>query len=88
MAPHRRGGEAVATVDAFMDALPATVEPATRAIAGMAAQLRARQAGRLRLPDALVVSTALVLGAGRILTTDAGWPPLPIEVDVIRAANM
>ena len=82
VAPNRRGPEAVATVDAFVDALPATVEPVTRAIAATAAELRARHAERLRLPDALVVSTAMVLGAGRIVTTAAGWPPLPVSVEL------
>ncbi len=72
VAPHRRGREAVATVDAFVDALPATVESVTRAIATTAAELRARHAGQLRLPDALVISTALVLSAGRIVTTERG----------------
>ncbi|MFI5040396.1 MAG: type II toxin-antitoxin system VapC family toxin [Acidimicrobiales bacterium] len=84
VAPHRRGGEAVATVDAFVDALPATVEPATRPIAAVAAELRARHGTGLRLPDALVVATALVLGAERVVTTDARWPRLPVTVEVIR----
>ena len=84
VAPHRRGAEAVATVDAFVDALPARVEPATRAVAAMAAELRARHGGQLRLPDALVVATGVVLGATRIVTTDAGWPQLPVTVGVIR----
>jgi predicted nucleic acid-binding protein len=83
VSPHRRGPEAVAVVDSFVDALPARVEPASRAIAGAAAELRARHAGALRLPDALVVATALVLGADRLLTTDAGWPALPVPVEVL-----
>ena len=37
----------------------------------------------LRLPDALVVATALVLGAEEIVTTDAGWPSLPVRVSVL-----
>jgi predicted nucleic acid-binding protein len=83
VAPSRRGTEAVATVDAFVDALPATVEPATRAIAARAAPLRARHGAKLRLPDALVVATALVCGAERVLTTDARWPRLEVTVEVI-----
>ena len=86
VAPHRRGVEAVATVDGFVDALPASVEPVTRTVAARAAELRARHSSHLRLPDALVVATALVLGAGRIITSDAGWPPLPVTVEVIRPA--
>jgi predicted nucleic acid-binding protein len=84
VAPHRRGRQAVATVEAFVDALPARVEPATRAIAAIAAELRARHGPKLRLPDALVVATALGLGAERVLTTDARWPRLPVTVEVIR----
>lgn len=84
VAPHRRGAEAVATVDAFVDALPARVEPATRAVAAMAAELRSRHGNQLRLPDALVVATAVVLGAQLVVTTDARWPHLPVRVEVIR----
>jgi predicted nucleic acid-binding protein len=84
VAPHRRGGDADATVDAFVDALPARVEPATRPIVATAAELRARHGPKLRLPDALIVATALVLDAERVLTTDARWPRLPITVEVIR----
>lgn len=85
VAPHRQGGDAVATVDAFVDALPAAVEPVTRAIAAQAAELHARHGSRPRLPDALVVATAVVLGAQRIVTTDAGWPELPIAADLVSA---
>jgi len=77
----------VAVVDSFVDALPAQVEPASRAIASAAAELRARHAGALRLPDALVVGTALILGADRLLTTDAGWPDLPVGVEVVAPAE-
>ena len=42
-------------------------------IAVAAAALRANHAA-LKLPDALVVATASVLGADRLLTTDRGWP--------------
>jgi predicted nucleic acid-binding protein len=37
----------------------------------------------LRLPDALVVATAVELGAAQLLTTDGGWPSLPIHVTVV-----
>jgi predicted nucleic acid-binding protein len=87
VSPFRRGPEAVGVVDSFVDALPARVEPASRAIASVAAELRARHAGVLRLPDALVVATALVVGADRLLTTDAGWPPIPVPVEVLAPAG-
>lgn len=60
-------------VDAFLADLPADVEPITRQVAGRAAELRARHGGRLRLPDALVLATALHLRADRVVTTNAGW---------------
>ncbi len=86
VAPFRRGAEAASEVDAFVDALPAVVEPATRTVARAAAELRARYANRLRLPDALVVATAIELGADRVITTDAGWPDLPVSVEVVGPA--
>jgi predicted nucleic acid-binding protein len=85
--PFRQGTKAAATVDAFLAALPARVEPATREIAVAAAELRARFGSRLRLPDALVVATAVVLHATRLLTTDAGWPALPVSVEVIGSSQ-
>lgn len=83
--PSRRGGTALVTVDEYLDALSTSIEPITRQIARQAASLRARHGRRLRLPDALVVATAVVLGADRILTTDAGWPRLSIRTEVLRA---
>jgi predicted nucleic acid-binding protein len=82
--PSRRGSDAVATVDAFLDALPAAVEPVSREVAREAAGLRAAHGSSLRLPDALVVATARVIGAELVLTTDAGWPATGIEVTVLR----
>ena len=82
VAPSRRGRAAVEIVDAFVDALPAVVEPATRAIAATAAELRSKQQ-RVRLPDALVIATAVILRADRLLTTDARWPRVAVKVEVI-----
>ena len=81
--PFRQGAGAVAKVDEFLAALPARVEPATREIAATAARLRAQHGTKLRLPDALVVATAVELGAAILLTTDAGWPSLPIHATVV-----
>ncbi len=83
VAPHRRGPEAVATVDAFLDALPAAIEPATRVVAARAARLRAAHGTALRLPDALVIATALALGADLVITTDGRWPSVPVPVEVV-----
>lgn len=86
VSPHRRGADAVAVVDGFLDALPARVEPADRSIAAAAAALRAAHGTALRLPDALVIATALVRNADRILTTDAGWPLVSVLVEVLATA--
>jgi predicted nucleic acid-binding protein len=83
VAPQRRGQESAATVDTFIDAVPTIIEPATRDIARAAAALRARHGGALRLPDALVLATAEILGADNVLTTDAGWPDTGMEVRVV-----
>ena len=40
----------------------------------------------LRLPDALVIAPAVARDADRILTTDAGWPGVPIRVEVLSTA--
>lgn len=85
--PSRRGAEAVATVDAFLDALPARVEPATRDVARKAAALRAAHGRGLRLPDALVLATATSIGADLVLTTDAGWPEAGVAVRMVGKAR-
>ena len=81
--PLRRGPESAAIVNAFIEALPARVEPVTRSIAMAAAALRARHGRAVRLPDAMVLATAIELQAHRLLTTDASWPPLDTPVVVI-----
>jgi predicted nucleic acid-binding protein len=81
--PSRRGPDAVATLDAFLDAMPVSVEPATRDIARRAAALRAAHGRGLRLPDALVLATAAAVGSDLVLTTDSGWPDPGVAVRVI-----
>ena len=81
--PCRQGAGAAAKVDEFLAALPARVEPANREIAATAARLRAKHGTKLRLPDALVVATAVELNAALLLTTEAGWPSLPVKVVVV-----
>lgn len=83
VAPWRQGESAVQAVDSFLEALPAGIHPVTAAIARIASRLRAEHGRRLRLPDALVVATAIELKADRVLTTDAGWPELGLTVDVL-----
>lgn len=83
--PFRAGATVAARMEAFIDELPATIRGTDRAIARRAAELRARYGRRLPLPDALVVATALSVGADRVVTTDAGWPDLDLTVEVIDA---
>jgi predicted nucleic acid-binding protein len=83
VAPYGWGAQAVATVEAFLAAVPVIVEPATREVAAVAAELRSRHGRRLPLPDALVVATAVALSAARVLTTDACWPRVPVSVEVV-----
>lgn len=85
--PGRSGLDVAATVDAFLDALPAVVEPASREIARAAAALRAAHGRGLRLPDALVLATAAVLGAQLVITTDAGWPETRVAVRLLVPAG-
>jgi predicted nucleic acid-binding protein len=82
----RQGENAAATVDAFLAALPARIEPASTDVAREAARLRARHGTRLPLPDAFVVATALHLGADRILTADRRWPELEVPLELVRAS--
>ncbi|MBI2778041.1 MAG: type II toxin-antitoxin system VapC family toxin [Chloroflexi bacterium] len=84
--PSRLGPGAVDQADAFVDTLPARVEPVSRAIARAAARLRAGRGKRLKLADALVIATAEVVEADRILTTDRGWPDVPTRVEIVGAA--
>lgn len=84
VSPSRSGPAAIAMVDGFLDALPARVEPATREIGAAAASLRAAHGPSLRLPDALVVATAIMLNANHIITTNARWPALAVRVEVLK----
>lgn len=71
--PARSGDDAVEVVQELRQRLPLEIVDLNVAIATAAAYLRARHR-TLRLPDALVVATATVAGADRLLTTDRRWP--------------
>lgn len=59
-------------LDAFFQHFPhLTVEPVTRAMARRAAQIRGGT--RLRLPDALIIATALETDCAAIIGNDAAW---------------
>ncbi len=85
--PHRLGPTAVANFDRFIDSMPVRVEGASRVIGAEAASLRAQHGPRLRLPDALVIATAIALGADSLVTTDAGWPVIGVPVTVLSGSG-
>lgn len=76
----RRDEASAGIVDELLDTVPIAVQPIDRTTARQAAQLRATHAGHLRLPDALVVATAVALGADELLTTDRRWPDVSVAV--------
>jgi predicted nucleic acid-binding protein len=84
--PARRGPTAVAEVDGIVDALPTEVVSIDRTIAASAARLRALHGRALRLPDALVLATAEILEADRVMTTDADLERRGVEVELIKSA--
>ena len=71
--PSRRGPDQVDLVHRLVDQLPVAVLPLDAAVATVAAGLRASHRA-LRLPDALVIASAVVVDADRLVTTDRGWP--------------
>ena len=82
--PFQRGDDAVEVVDAFLASLGVQVREISAGVARVAARLRAEYGRGLRLPDALVVATAEVVRADRVLTTDRRWPSgHPVEVEVV-----
>jgi predicted nucleic acid-binding protein len=83
VAPHRRGAEAVAEVEAFISDLSIRLEALTPAIARAAAELRS-ESRSLRLPDALVLATAEELGAQVVLTGDESWARISDRVTLIQ----
>lgn len=58
------------------------VEPVTEEIASWAARLRARR--RLKLPDALILATAVRVRAHEILTFDQKWRSVDTRVRVLQ----
>ena len=72
--PSRRGDAAVAYVRQFFERVPMEVAPLDDEIAVAAAAIRATHPST-KLPDAVVIATAIVADADRLLTTDRRWPP-------------
>lgn len=72
--PSRKGARAVEIARGFIVRFPIEVVALDRGVAERAALLRARHGGRLKLPDALVVATAIEMEADVVITTDRRWP--------------
>ena len=74
VAPARRGDSALEAVREFVERLPLGIAQLDAEVAIIAAQIRARFGQRLKLPDALVVATAINFEADVLVTSDRGWP--------------
>jgi predicted nucleic acid-binding protein len=74
VAPARHGDASLDAVREFVERLPLGVAQLDAEIAIVAAQARAQFGPRLKLPDALVIATAINLEADFLITTDRGWP--------------
>ena len=83
--PSQGDASTIAFQDGLVDAIPARVEPATREVGRQAAAIRARNGPRVKLPDALIIATAVVIGADSIVTADAGWPTQDVPIVVLGA---
>jgi predicted nucleic acid-binding protein len=71
--PARLGDTEIQIVRELVDRLPISIVPLDVGIATGAARLRAAHPS-LRLPDALVIATAIEDGADELVTTDRKWP--------------
>ncbi|HTN99430.1 MAG TPA: PIN domain-containing protein [Microthrixaceae bacterium] len=84
--PARRSEQAIQVVRGAFDRLPIQIVDLSPVIATEAARLRARHR-TLRLPDALVIATAVIAGADRLVTTDRRWPTkrkLQVDLEIVQ----
>jgi PIN domain nuclease of toxin-antitoxin system len=77
---HRAGSSG--PVRAKLDGLGIAISPLSEAMADEAARLRARHPS-LRLGDALVIATARILDADRVLTGDRRWAGVWDRIEVL-----
>ena len=71
--PARRGQSAVDAVRTLIDRFPIEIISLDIDIATTAAKIRAAHHA-LRLPDALIIASAIEQAADRLITTDRKWP--------------
>ena len=74
VSPARSGESSVTAIREFIERLPLVVAELDIETAVVAARLRARHGQKLKLPDALVIATAVQREADVLVTTDRGWP--------------
>ncbi len=77
----RRGEAAIPPALGALDLLLVQITDITTPIALEAARLRAGH-GSLKLPDALVIATAIETEAARLVTTDRRWPTLETSFEI------
>jgi len=74
VAPARHGDASLDAVREFVERLPLGVIRLDAEVAIIAAQVRAVFGPRMKMPDALVVASAINWEADVLVTTDRGWP--------------
>ncbi|HEY4028400.1 MAG TPA: PIN domain-containing protein, partial [Candidatus Dormibacteraeota bacterium] len=80
VAPYRRSRRDGQRAEAALAALGSLVD-VTRDVASRAAQLRATR--RIKLPDALILATAMHVAADQILTLDRRWQGVDSRVRLL-----
>ncbi|MDQ3990964.1 MAG: PIN domain-containing protein [Actinomycetota bacterium] len=81
---YRKGRKHASLAERFFEEA-VRVEPASRSIARTAAKLRAARG--MRLPDALIVATAIDLDADEVLTADDRWRGMDRRVRVVHGGH-
>lgn len=74
VAPARHGDASLDAVRECVERLPLGVMELDAEVATIAAQIRAQLSPKLKLPDALVIATAVHWETDVLVTTDRGWP--------------
>jgi predicted nucleic acid-binding protein len=85
VAPYRRSQQDGKRAEAALIALGKVMD-VTRDIASQAAQLRATR--RIKLPDALILATAIQISADQILTLDRSWQGIDSRVLLLEPGNV
>ena len=71
--PFRHGEKNVQVIRELVNRVPVSIVNLDEQTAEQSARLRASHRN-LRLPDAIVIATAMISGADQLVTTDRQWP--------------